>query len=314
MVLKYEVRRYEDADAKVWNDFVARSRQGTFLFDRGYMDYHRDRFHDYSLMICHHGQLVALLPADAEDHILWSHQGLTYGGLLTSCHATASEVCDIFQAINHFLVAHDFRKVVYKAIPWIYHRIPSEEDLYALINVCGARIRCRHVSSTLTSQGLKFTESRRSGIRKARHMGVRVGESNDLAAFWHILEDNLMRRYGVRPVHNLSEIQLLRSRFPDNIKLYMSYLDDTPLAGTLIYETAQVVHTQYISASPLGKSCGALDILFDNLLHTVYASVPYFDFGKSSNGDGHDLNRNLIFQKEGFGGRSVCYDWYEYDL
>lgn len=311
----FTVRRYGDDDQKDWDIFVDRSRQGTFLFRRAYMDYHRNHFHDHSLLVWHKERLFALLPANADGETLWSHQGLTYGGLLTDERATTADVCNAFRAVNAYLLNAGFQKVVYKAIPWIYHRLPAEEDLYALTNVCGARIAVRHISSTLVrDHRMKFIESRRCGIRKARRCGIVARESRDLAAYWRILEDNLARQYGSRPVHTVEEMELLKARFPEQIKLYMAFKSDTPLGGTLVYETPQVVHTQYISASAEGKAEGALDLLFDHLLNEVYAGVPYFDFGKSSDGDGHDLNRSLIFQKEGFGGRGVCYDWYEYSL
>lgn len=55
-------------------------------------------------------------------------------------------------------------------------------------------------------------------------------------------------------------------------------------------------------------------MLFNHIINEVYANRCIFDFGKSTEQAGAFLNRNLIFQKEGFGGRGVCYDTYEYDL
>ncbi len=310
----WEVKRYEASGAAQWNDFVVQSKQGTFLFDRGYMDYHQARFADHSLLVYRKQRLFALLPANSEGTTIWSHQGLTYGGLLTTDHATVAEVAEAFEAINAFLKSEGFLRVVYKAVPWIYHRLPAEEDLYALTNICQARLSVRHVSSMLTARRLRFTESRKSGVRKAMREGISVGESTDYPSFWRILEGNLARQYDARPVHTLQEMQLLHSRFPENIRLFLASKDGQPVGGTVIFETPQVVHTQYISASLEGKACGALDALFDFLLHERYREAQCFDFGKSSDGDGHALNRSLIFQKEGFGGRAVCYDWYEYDL
>ena len=311
----FEIKRYRKEFEETWNHFVDISKQGTFLFYRNYMDYHEDRFSDYSLLVLHKQRVVALLPANREEHTLWTHAGLTYGGLITSMSVTTANICDIFTAINEFLKKNGFDKVIYKAIPWIYHRIPAEEDLYALINICNARIIERHISSTIMMENrIKWTESRKSGLRKARHHHIRVEESEDLETFWKILSQNLHEKYHAVPVHSLREIQLLQSRFPQNIKLYLAYQETRPIGGVLIYETPQVVHTQYISASKEGKMLGAIDIIIDYLLNEVYKDWQYFDFGKSSDGDGHTLNRNLIFQKEGFGGRGVCYDWYEYTL
>ena len=94
----------------------------------------------------------------------------------------------------------------------------------------------------------------------------------------------------------------------------MTYNEDQPLGGTLLYLTKQVVHTQYISANIAGKESGALDLLFDYLINQKYTDYPYFDFGQSTEEMGNILNESLIFQKEGFGGRGITYDVYEYGL
>ena len=311
----FEVKRYLADNRDEWNSFVAKSKQGTFLFDRNYMDYHADRFLDHSLMVYRKGHLYALLPGNEHEQVFYSHQGLTYGGLLTTSKATTADIAETFKAINGYLHNQVFTTVVYKTIPWIYHELPAEEDLYALTNICNARILVRHISSAIfLNRHLPFNESRKSGIRKALRNGVEVRETNDLSAFWKILDENLENKYGAKPVHTLPELCLLKSRFPSNIRLFMAYRGNEALGGTLLYVSRQVVHTQYISASVEGKAIGVLDLLFDYLINKKSWLEPYFDFGKSSDGDGHDLNASLIFQKEGFGGRGVCYDWYSYTV
>ena len=298
-----------------WNQFVSASKNGTFLFDRRFMDYHSDRFSDHSLMCYREGRLYALLPANEKGDTLVSHGGLTYGGLVTDSRCSAKGVLDTFTAINDYLRRQAIRRVVYKAIPWIYHQLPAEEDLYALTAVCHARLTIRDISSAIVAtRRLKFTESRRSGLRKALKAGLRICESDDVDAFWHILNDNLTQKYAVSPVHTADELRLLQSRFPENIKLWLVLDGDTPVGGTLLFLTPQVLHTQYISATPYGKQHGAIDLLFDHLINNIYASYPYIDFGKSTVSDSADLNEQLIFQKEGFGARAVCYDTYEYEL
>ena len=312
-----EIKQYNLDDAAKWNEFVAISKQGTFLFNRNYMDYHSDRFADCSFLIMEKGHISAALPANRKGDTLYSHQGLTYGGLLTTERITAEKVCNIFSELNILLKEMGIKQVVYKAIPWIYHCIPAEEDLYALTNICHAQLVSRDISSSFSLHDVrKFTESRRSGIRKAARNGILVSESQDLAAFWNILNNNLTAKYDARPVHSLAELQLLMGRFPKEIKLYMATTTHgEPLGGTLIYETPNVVHTQYISASPAGKAMGALDLLFDYIINKVYKGRNgYFDFGKSTEASGTVLNQQLIHQKEGFGGRGVCYDTYEWKI
>lgn len=312
----YEFVRYSPERADEWNSFLSESVNGTFLFDRRYMDYHSDRFSDASLMVYRRGKLYALFPANVEGSTLYSHQGLTYGGLVTGTASTASAICELFKALNSHLYASGIHHVVYKAVPWIYHRYPSEESLYALHNICAAKLIVRHLSSTIDlSLRPKFSESRKSGIRKAIAAGLKVMETGQegLAGFWEVLTDNLHTKYGAHPVHTLQEMALLMHRFPKNIRLYVACAGNEICGGTIVYDTGSVIHTQYISASPSGKRNGALDLLFDQLLRQDWGAARYFDFGKSSDNDGHSLNSSLIFQKEGFGGRGICYDWYEWD-
>ncbi len=310
-----EIRRYRREDKELWNSFVSKARNATFLFDRNYMDYHADRFDDNSFMFYHKGKLKAVLPANVSGDTLYSHQGLTYGGLLLDKKATVEDVLECFDSLNSWLRENGISKVVYKALPWIYQQYPSQEDLYALTWKCKAQLISRDISSTIVVDNkLKFAESRKSGIRKALSLNIEVGESNDVDGFWHVLEDNLGNRYNAKPVHTASEMKLLMSRFPNNIKLYVAKMNGEIVGGTLIYVTSQVVHTQYISASVEGKKHGALDLLFDYIINKVYANCRYFDFGKSTEQGGAYLNEPLIFQKEGFGGRGVCYDWYQWEL
>ena len=78
----YKVELYTPERKKEWNIFIENAKNSTFLFDRNYMDYHADRFQDFSLMIYRKNKLYALLPANKKNDVLYSHQGLTYGGLI----------------------------------------------------------------------------------------------------------------------------------------------------------------------------------------------------------------------------------------
>ena len=310
----FEIRRYTKEEKDAWNHFVDNSKNATFLFNRNYMDYHSDRFEDFSLMVYRKGKLHMALPANRGADILYSHQGLTYGGFIMSLKVTVLEMLEVFSLLNDYLRVLGISKVVYKPTPYIYHKVPAQEDLYALFRN-NAKIIGRNISSTIYQNNkIKFIESRKSGIRKAINNGIVIKESNDYAAFWRVLDDNLKNKYGTEPVHSLEEISFLHSRFPENIKLYLTYKDDIVLGGTVVYISEQVLHTQYISANSLGKELGALDLLFDYLINKEYLDIPVFDFGQSTEQMGNILNEALVFQKEGFGGRGIMYDIYEFSV
>ena len=311
----FEIRRYTPEHVDEWNQFVAESKNGVFLFDRRYMDYHSDRFCDHSLMFYLDGRLLAVLPAHQSGDTLCSHNGLTYGGLVMSPRLTVVQTMHLFREMNEYLRSQGIRHVSYKAIPWIYHRLSAEEDLYALYHECHARIVARDFATNIyLSAGLRWERVRRRGIVRARNAGVVVERSNHYEAFWQVLADNLMNKYGVKPVHSLQEIELLHGRFPQNIQLYQAVREGKVLGGVVLYISSQVVHAQYSSASPEGKKLGVIDLLYDQIFKD-YRDYPYFDFGRSTeHPDGSGLNENLVFQKEGYGGRGLCYDIYEWDV
>lgn len=310
-----EVTRYDGSMKEAWNRFVADSVNGTFLFDRNYMDYHSDRFTDHSLVFAERGEIKAVLPANISGSVIKSHGGLTYGGLIVNKDVKTPEVIDMFEQMNNMFRSEGITTVEYKPVPWIYHSLPAESDLYALFKVCGAQLTGRLVSSAVRMDNkLKLSGQRHRGVNKARRNGLVVRESSDIEAFYDILDKNLMARHGVHPVHTIDELHLLMQRFPKNIRLFMTYEGETPLAGSLLFITPQVVHTQYISASEEGKERGALDMLFDFLINNCPAPCSYFDFGCSTEDGGHYLNEGLIHQKEGFGARGMCYDIYTWNL
>ena len=311
----FQIKRYTPVFANEWNQFVAASKNGTFLFDRRYMDYHADRFQDYSLLFYLGERLLAVLPAHQSGDTLCSHNGLTYGGLVMSPRLTVVQTMHLFRELNDYLRAEGFHHVSYKCIPWIYHRLPAEEDLYALYHECRARMVARDFATDVFLHGdLRWERVRRRGVSRAQKAGVVVERSDDYAAFWEVLSQNLQTKYGVKPVHTLQEITLLHSRFPENIQLYQAVKDGVVVGGVVLYVTPQVVHAQYSSATPEGKKLGAIDLLYSRIFND-YENYSHFDFGRSTeNPDGSGLNEQLVFQKEGFGGRGLCYDIYEYDL
>lgn len=306
------IRRYTSIDKPLWDGFVALSKNATFLHYRDYMDYHSDRFHDFSLMAFDGGRLLALLPANLSGDTLYSHQGLTFGGwLMPLKHFNANTMLEVFDAMVAFLRDNGIRRLVYKAIPHIYHKYPAEEDLYALFRH-NARILVTNMSSAVMScKDIPFDRRTRRNVAKALQNGVVIGPSDDYPAFWRIITANLDNRYSAKPVHSLSEIELLHSRFPENIRLYSASLDGRMVAGAVMYEEGDWVHAQYSSADETGFAIGAMNYLFYHLITEEYKGKSCFDFGTSNEKDGQYLNANLIETKTGLGARGVAYNIYE---
>lgn len=295
-----------------WNDFTGLAKNATFLFHRDFMDYHSDRFDDFSLMVFDGQKLVAVLPANRSGNVVYSHQGLTYGGLVYGEKTKLTEVIAIFKSVLEFLLNHGIDTLHIKMIPSIYHDKPSDELAYALFLTDAKLMRRDSLSVLDLSKSYKFSKDRRQCIRRGENHGLEIREDNDFASFWNdILIPNLTKKHGVSPVHSLAEIQKLHALFPKNIRHFNVYHDGRLVAGTTVFVTKNVAHPQYISGQADKNDLGSLDFLYGYLIADVFKDIRFFDFGISNESQGRKLNAGLVFWKESFGTGTVVQDFYE---
>lgn len=312
---EFIIQPYEASDAERWDAFVGNSKNGTFLLQRNFMEYHSDRFVDASTIVTNsQGKLVALFPANLDGSALASHGGLTYGGMISDQSMSAPVAIDIFAVWFSYWKSRGVSEIIYKSVPPFYHAMPADEDRYALFYHGAALHRCDVTSVVDLKNPAPVQERRQRGARKAQKAGLIVRESDDLGAFHDVVLNNLMARHQRRPVHTPQELQLLQSRFPENIRLFAVYSGDLLLAGTLLFCCGQAIHAQYIASREEAREQGALDLLFLTLIDMFRGSARYFDFGNSNEQEGRYLNRGLCEFKEGFGARSIVQDFFRIDL
>lgn len=315
------LRRYTASDASVWDAFVRESRNGTFLFERAYMDYHSDRFTDHSLIFADDKErIVALLPANAAENALWSHQGLTYGGFVLSPKATSANLFELFDVLVKYAREQGFAELHYKSVPVIYHRAPAQEEEYVLWRL-GAELEVCNLSCTIDMQNealpIAPETSRRYRFNKLLREGYTIDWEASLSEFWPILVDNLHQKYDAKPVHTLAEMERLQKAFPDQILcLLVRDPKGMALGGVVLFGSQQVAHAQYCSATPVGKKIGVLDYLYMCVIenYRMQQDIRFFDFGTSNEEAGRVLNDSLIQFKESFGGRGIVYKSYRISL
>jgi hypothetical protein len=308
-----EAVRYEKAREGEWDAFVRESRNGVFLFERPYMDYHADRFEDHSLVFYRKHKPVGLLPANRDGDALVSHGGLTFGGVVAGPRATLADMTGIFETLRSHMEREGMRRLVYKAVPHIYHRVPAEEDLYLLFRNNASLVR-RDVSASLRmAERPRYSKGRKWSVKKGKKNGIEVRETQDFETFMAIEAARLSEKYDATPVHTAAELQLLAGRFPKNIRLFGAYLGDRMLGGVVVYDGGRVAHAQYIGATDEGRDLCALDVVLDRLLSETFTDRTWFDFGISTEQGGRFLNESLASNKEGYGARAVVYDFYEID-
>lgn len=309
-----EIRRYVAEDKKLWDDFVNQSKNGSFLFLRDYMEYHSDRFQDFSLLFFWKDKLIGLMPANIHRHSLSSHDGLTYGGIITNQEMRTTIMLRLFHSLIRYLRNNGVRKLFYKTVPYIYHLYPSQEDLYALF-INRAELVSREVSSAIKiSDRIPFNRNRKRDIKKAKDSNLEIKISYQFSEFMVLKRKQLLKSYGIPPTHTPEEMEYLGSKFPDNIKLFAALRDGEMIDGALIYESKNVAHIQYLGAVEQSFKYRATDLIMDQLINQYYPDKKYLDFGVSTENRGYYLNRGLISYKERFGARAVIQDAYELNI
>ena len=310
----YRVEKYTKENRLAWDTFISGAKNATFLFARDFMEYHSDRFTDYSLLVYKDDLLYAVLPANIVGDKLYSHKGLTYGSLVLSKSAKLLYTFEAFKALLAFLDAKAISSLELRNIPTFYNTMPSDELSYFLFKANATLIKRDALMVIDTSTKIKFQKNRREGINKAKRNGLTIAVDDNFEGFWNeILIPNLQQKHAVAPVHSLEEIQLLAAKFPDHIKQVNVYKDNVIVAGTTLFLTKTTIHPQYVSGNSDKNAFGSLDLAYDYIINHFDSSKRYFDFNISSEENGAALNSGLIFWKESCGARTYVADNYLID-
>lgn len=308
----YKIVKYSSLNYDEWNAFVFKAKNATFLFHRDFMEYHQDRFDDFSLMVYYKEKLVALLPANISNQEVYSHQGLTYGSFIVNEEIKLLEVFGAFKKMLQYLYLNKIKKVNIKMIPSFYNSQLSDELEYILFKANATLVKRDALMVIDYKNQIPFQKKRREGINKAKRHNLTIQVNNDFESFWKdILQPNLVNRYNVFPVHTIEEIKFLANKFPENIKQINVYKENRLVAGTTLFITKTTLHPQYVSANKEKNKLGSLDFLYNYLINEFPEKRMYFDFNTSSENNGDVLNSGLVFWKESCGARTFVSNNYE---
>ncbi|WP_035108622.1 GNAT family N-acetyltransferase [Flavobacterium denitrificans] len=314
--MPYFIKKYNQNDYSTWNDFVAKAKNATFLFHRDFMEYHKDRFADFSLLVFENEKLKAILPANFKGNSVYSHQGLTYGGLVFSSKLKAKKAEEIIDAVLFFLKENKIKTFHYKPIPSFYFLEGNQEmDFFLFKRNAILEKKEMNLAVDLKSP-FHISKSKMKHFRRIENLDLDIIEEQEFQPFWqNVLEPRLQEKFKTKPVHTCEEITFLKQRFPERIKQYSVYQNDEIIAGITIFETDNVVKSQYGATSEKGEKVRALDFLFINLIHKYKRKGKhFFDMGIVNSVDEKDYNAGLLQQKEELGCTVYNQDFYKIDL
>ena len=308
--MEYQLIRYENKMSKIWDEFVSQSWNGVFLFLRPFMDYHSHIFTDHSLLAYQENKLKAVFPANEKNGVLYSHQGLTYGGWILAPRVPAEDLEQLFLLMEKYAKENNVSEIQYKQKPFVFDKHLNDTDAWILWKN-NYELWRRDLSFIIDLKNFAgFARDKRYRLNKSTRNNLRLEQKGDIHQFMALVKENLNKKYQTDPVHTMEEVDLLQSRFPDNIFTLTVFQEDEFLGGTLLFVDNDFIHTQYLHFNDNGRNLCAAEFLIDNLMQKYSPTKRYLSFGTSTEDNGKFLNSGLASFKEGFGASGFCHDFY----
>ncbi len=258
---------------------------------REFMEYHKDRFVDHSLLFFKDDKLAAVLPAHVDINVLYSHKGLTYAGIIAL--AKTENLPAILRSLQQYAMDHHINRVELKLPPEGFHKELSFYEKTTLQQQYA-------VSKELTDLVINFDEpwkpssKKTAGYRNGSFDALTISESKDVAPFWiQLVQPQLKQRHNTKPVHTLQEIQLLQQRFPEQILQYYMHRQQVLVAGMMVFDFKNVIKVQYAFANELGFKSKAMEYAYLSIIQkALNQGKQLVDLGVVNNPDG-TINKGL---------------------
>lgn len=311
-----EVAAYNDSHREEWDAFVNASINGNFLHTRAFYDQNPlNAEDDASLMFYRKGKLAAVLPAiqytSDNKVILNSHLRSTYGGYIISEKMGMTDAVTMVKVTLEHAASLGVNEIIIRNPFRILYGTLSDESDYAMW-YCGFSIKYRELETyidlrpPLEDIKKQYDKGTKYNTVKAWKT-VSVTETEDFAAFWELLTENLQSRYGKQPVHSLEQITALRNAVGrDSIKLFGAYFENRLIGGCVVFVFKNTLHAQYIAQNNAYQEHRCINAVTDFITDWGKShNYHYFNLGTGNDQQGRFINEGLTHFKESFGGRGV---------
>lgn len=235
-----EIIEYNSEWKEKWDQFVLESNNGTMFHLQKFFDYHKPgKFNFNHLIFLEKGNVIAVLPGSIINSTTFeSPIGASYGSIVTK-DVKFSQAMEIVQTLIDYGKSKGWKEIVLTSAPRVYEKHPNENLDFAMLWL-GFKYDLHYISSAIKlfpEEDIisRFQQTVRRNIRKTlKDENVKVEINDRYDEFYPILVEN-KARHGVKPTHSYEDLLKLKELLPDNLKLFMVYYKNKPIAGSSLF-------------------------------------------------------------------------------
>jgi hypothetical protein len=309
-----ELVPYREELRDTWERLVRSASNGHFFMERGFLDYHGNRFEDASFLVRRRGHWLGVIPMHRVDRNAWhSHDGIPFAGLIANPRLNHSDEVSLFAALREQLRRQEVRALKWTPVPWSYRRQPGDGETLALENLGATKGRSKSACMLRLDQPAHRTKRLITQSRSALTRELQFVEQVPLEVGWELVADTLARRHDAPPLHRPEDWRYLAQRYPDQIHgCGIQSPGGELLVFQLLFLCRPVVRMQAVGYTPDAVRFHAVEKLCFELATRPWTRYQWLDFGTSNDPATGELVESLHEFKERFGGRTVLIPSYEW--
>lgn len=309
-----EIIRYTEEWKEKWDRFVLKSSNGTMFHLQKFFDYHTPgKFSFNHLIFIKNNNIAALLPGRIKDGVFESPVGASYGSIVTG-DIKFEDALEIVNTLLDWARKEGIKEIILTPAPMIYEKFQNQNLDFAMLWL-GFKYSLHYISSAIKLDPLqdiipRFSPTVRRNVRMSlKNPDIRVEINERYDEFYPILIEN-KARHNVKPTHSLEDLIKLAELLPDNLKLFMVYYKDKPIAGSSMFFANETVGIcfynmliyEFEHLKPIQR------VMYEVVKYCTEKGYNYVDIGVSQDTKAENPmtpSRNLIIFKEKFDAKTI---------
>ena len=234
-----EIIEYSEEWKQKWDDFVLGSNNGTMFHMQKFFDYHTPgKFKFNHLIFLEKGEIAAVLPGQIKNGLFESPIGASYGSIVTK-DIKFSFAIELISTLLEYGKKTGINEFMLTPAPMIYEEYQNQNLDFAMLWL-GFKFNLHYISSAIKLDKdrdiiSRFQSTVRRNVRKTlMNPDIRVEINERYDEFYPILLSN-KARHNVKPTHSYDDLIKLKTLLPENLKLFMVYYKDKPVAGSSMF-------------------------------------------------------------------------------